>query len=241
MQSDMDTENSSPRDKEALGAALRHCLDEVRQLRQARCAEPEPNDHLQLKAWQSNRLARTYPDLLADARYKPAAEFFLNELYGTKDFTARDAEVARIIPTLVTMLPARALFTLVEAIRMDAISESLDADMVTQLRAANQINTIDDQTYAVAYRACGRRTDRIAQINLVEDIGGALDRLTRMPLLGGTLKMMKTPAEIAGLGNMHGFLHHGFQAFKHMRGAEYFLATILERETRLMNELLGPE
>jgi hypothetical protein len=239
MPSDTESPQIAPQTKEALGAALRHHLDEVSRLRQARCADPAPQDHLQLKAWQSNRLARTYPDLLADARHRPAAEFFLDELYGTNDFTARDAEVARIVPTLVAMLPARALFTLGEAVRMDAISESLDADMVARLRAVGKINQIDDQTYAAAYRACGRRDDRIVQLKLVEDIGATLDRLTRMPLLGVTLKMMRAPAEMAGLGSLHSFLQHGFQAFKHMHGADYFLATILERETHLMEQFFG--
>lgn len=228
-------------DKDTLGDALRRHLGEVRELRLARAAEPHAEDHLRLKAWQSQRLAHTYPDLLEDPRYRPAAEFFLTELYGTKDFTARDTEVERIVPTLLAMLPARALFTLAEAIRMDALSESLDTAMVAQLRAANCADRIDATTYAAAYRACGRRADRIAQIELVADIGAALDRLTRMPLLGTSLKMMKKPAEVAGLGNIHRFLQEGFDAFRHMRGADHFLAVVRERESRLMLELLRPE
>ncbi len=36
-----------------------------------------------LRAWQSQRLARTYADLLADPRYRPACEFFLENIYVT--------------------------------------------------------------------------------------------------------------------------------------------------------------
>ncbi len=43
-----------------------------------------------LRRWQSARLARTYADLLQNARYRPAAEFFLDELYGNGDLGQRD-------------------------------------------------------------------------------------------------------------------------------------------------------
>ena len=225
--------------KEQLGDALRQHLDTVRALRLAQTDDRRPQHFRLLKEWQSARLARTYPDLLDDPRYRPAAEFFLAELYGAKDFSARDAEVARIVPTLVAMLPTRALHTLVEAIRMDALSESLDAAMVEQLRAAGWPKQIDDAAYAYAYRACGRREDRIEQITLVADVGTTLDRLTHMKMLNVSLRMMKAPAEVAGLGNLHQFLWHGFEAFRHMHGAEYFLTTINERESELMERLFA--
>ncbi len=42
-----------------------------------------------LQRWQSARLARTYADLLASPRYRPAAAFFLDELYGSRIAPAR--------------------------------------------------------------------------------------------------------------------------------------------------------
>jgi hypothetical protein len=224
-------------DKEAIGEALRANLAQVRDLRLRRAADPHAEDHLRLKAWQSDRLALTYADLLEDPRYRPAAEFFLTELYGIKDFTARDAEIERVVPTLVHLLPARALHTLSEAMRMDLLSESLDADMVVQLRKAGRAVNIDDRAYGDAYRACNRRADREEQIALVEDIGRSLARLTHMPMLGTTLKLMKRPAEIAGLANLQIFLRSGFDAFKHMVDASHFLETIGIRETELMRRL----
>ena len=231
-------------DKEALGLALRQHLDAVRSLRLARASGATRDAHLRLKEWQSKRLATTYADLLADKRHRPAAEFFLNELYGVKDFTGRDSEVARMVPMLLSALPVRALVTLVEAIRMDALSESLDTDMVACLQKAGrskQITHIDDDAYAAAYRACGRVEDRKLQIALVGDIGHTLDRLTRMPMIGVSLAMMKKPAELAGLSNLQSFLHHGYQAFRTMKGADYFLQTIQERETLMMETILGTQ
>lgn len=227
------TDNAHP------GEALRTHLETVRRLRLLRMTEPAAADHLRLKAWQSARLARTHADLLADARYHEAARFFLDELYGTHDVSLRDAELTRIVPKLTAVLPERALATVAEAVRLDALSESLDADVVAQLRRAGRVADIDEAAYAAAYRACGRADERREQIALVDDIGRSLDRLTRLPLLATTLKLMRRPAEAAGLGALHRFLRQGFEAFRSMHGADIFLDTIRDRETALMQRWLA--
>ncbi|BDI05481.1 FFLEELY motif protein [Sphaerotilus microaerophilus] len=226
-------------EKDALALELQRHLAEASRLRQMRLTEAAAQDHLRLKGWQSARLARTHADLAADPRYAVATAFFLDELYGTHDFTQRDAELARVLPTLVATLPTRALATLVDAMHMDALSESLDADMVVQLRAAGRAGRLDGAAYASAYRACSRPEDRALQIGLVGRIGRTLDRLTHLPLLGLSLKMMRRPAELAGLGELHRFLQQGFDAFRSMHGAEVFLALIEQRETALMQQIFA--
>jgi hypothetical protein len=60
----------------------------------------------ELRAWQARRLAFTHADLLATPRYRDATRFFLDELYGVKDFSQRDAELARVVGILAAELPA---------------------------------------------------------------------------------------------------------------------------------------
>ncbi len=223
-------------DKEAIGRELAACIAEARELRAARAHDPEPADFPRLKEWQAARLARTYADLLASERYNPAAEFFLSDLYGPKDFRSRDEELARVVPIMVRVLPARALMTLLEAVKMDTLSESLDTDMVLALRTLGRCRDIDWPAYVAAYRTCGRKKDRELQIALIDKIGKTLDRLTRMPLIRYSLKLMNGPAHLAGLGALHSFLQRGFDAFSDMKGADEFLAIVTERETALMKE-----
>lgn len=223
-------------DKDSIGRELATSIVGVCELRAARAADPAAEDYPLLKQWQAERLARTHADLLASERYRPAAGFFLSDLYGPKDFRSRDEELARVVPVMVRVLPQRALLTLLEAVRMDALSESLDTDMVLALRKAGRIRSIDWQSYAAAYRACGRRADRELQIALIDRIGKTLDRLTRMPLIRVSLSLMHGPAHLAGLGELHSFLQRGFDAFSEMKGADEFLAIIIERETALMRE-----
>jgi hypothetical protein len=226
-------------DKDAIGRELAACIAEARELRAARAADPRAEDYPRLKAWQAARLAQTYADLLASERYRPAAEFFLSDLYGPKDFRSRDEELARVVPVMVHVLPARALLTLLEAVRMDTLSESLDTAMVLALRDAGRTRDIDWPAYVAAYRRCGRRRDREQQIALIDKIGKTLDRLTRMPLIRVSLRLMNGPAHLAGLGALHDFLQRGFDAFGEMKGADEFLAIVTQRETELMKELFA--
>lgn len=189
-----------------------------------------------VKDWQARRLAATHGDLLGDPRYRPAALFFLDDLYQPKDVRWRDAELARIIPTLGRYLPPAALTTLVQAIELDLLSERLDARVARHVASPGPL---DETTYAGAYRAAGTPDERHQQLALMLTVGRSLDRLVRKPLLSGLLTAMGPVAHAAGLQAIHGFLQRGFSAFRSMGGAERFLDLIAARETALMERLFA--
>jgi hypothetical protein len=190
----------------------------------------------ELKHWQAQRLRRTYPDLFSQPRYRIAGDFFLSEIYGARDFSQRDREALRVVPRLARMLPERAVETLMLAVELDEMSEQLDVRVAAQVCLP-----IDDARYALAYARAGTPEERRAQIDHVERIGRALEKLARLPLLTGMLHLMRAPAEAAGLSHLHQFLRRGFDAFKAMGPAGEFLQTIRERETRLMERLFAGE
>jgi hypothetical protein len=217
--------------KERLSAGLARVIEMRRTLH----AEPAVNERwLAIKQWQAARLARTYPDLLASARYRPACQFFLDELYGAKDFEARDSEALRVVPKLARMLPERAVETMALAVELDETSESLDARLAKAIRLP-----VDADGYARAYRETGTLAEREHQIDTVERIGRTLEKLARIPLISGMLHMMSAPAEAAGFGHLHNFLQNGFDAFHAMGPAGDFLGTIRSRETALMQALFA--
>ena len=219
------------------GERLQAAAAEVSRLRAAREADPgERAWVLAVKAWQAQRLARTHRDLLADPRYRDAARFFLEDLYGPKDFAQRDAEMIRVVPMLVKLLPDTALATLADAVEVDALSERLDTALAGLLRERDPAR-IDDARYARAYREAGSKADRLHQIELVEGVGRSLDRLVRHPLIGRMLHMMGKPARVAGLSAMHDFLMRGFDAFRAMGGASEFLSRIETRERAILERL----
>ena len=229
--------------KHACADALRHHLQTAKVLRQMANDDPAAaRKRLLLREWQADRLARSYPDLLGSERFGAAARFFLTDLYGPKDFSSRDEEVERILPLLQSLLPLSALQTLALAIEVDALSEELDAEMVAALdrtNAADRVEGIDQADYAAAYRAVGRREERERQIILIRSTGDALDKLARKPVLSTLLALMKGPAHLAGLGDLHAFLEDGFAAFRHMGDADDFLERIESGENALLDRLFS--
>ncbi|WP_373717142.1 hypothetical protein [Roseateles sp.] len=186
-----------------------------------------------LKAWQQRRFAHTYADLLAHPRYEAATRFFLYELYGPGDYRQRDAQFARVIPTLTRLFPNEVVDTVAKLARLHALSERLDTRMA-ELLPSPDISVTD---YALAWRACGEPAARQQQIELTMAVGESLDRLTRKPLLRQSLRLMRGPAQMAGLGALQTFLETGFDTFRAMRGATEFLSTVRQREDRLARGL----
>lgn len=211
-------------------------LARVEAQRAARAAEPHWAARvIALKEYQQSRFRRSYADLLVSARYAAAARFFLDELYGPRDFSQRDAQFARVVPTLVRLFPREIVATVGMLARLHAISEELDSTMARHLRAS----TLDAAGYLSAWRATGRPPDREQQIVLTLAVGAELDRLTRKPLLRQTLRWMRAPAHAAGLGALQEFLELGFDTFRAMKGADDFLGRIGDNERRLAAVLFG--
>jgi hypothetical protein len=189
----------------------------------------------ELKRWQSARLESTYADLAAEPRYQDATAFFLEDLYGPKDFSARDQEMLRIVPVMKRLLPATAVETAALAIELEALSEDLDH----RLAAALPEGPIDAESYGEAYRASSTRAERERQVDLIVAVGARLDQLVRKPLVYRTLKLMRQPSRVAGLADLQEFLERGFESFREMGGAGLFLETVRERETAILRALFS--
>lgn len=212
-------------------------LAELRQV-EAERARRAADQHLEarvqaLKAYQQRRFAATYADLLANPRYEAATRFFLHELYGPDDYRQRDAQFARVIPTLTRLFPEEVVDTVGKLARLHALSERLDTRMAEQLATP----AVTSAAYAMAWRATGEAASRRQQIELTMAVGESLDKLTRKPLLRQTLKLMRGPAQMAGLGALQAFLESGFDTFRAMRGAAEFLSTVRQREDTLAHGL----
>lgn len=209
-------------------------LARVRDLRGNREANSNLGAHvLAVKQFQHARFARDYATLLASARYRDAAKFFLDELYGPTDFTARDAEFERVIPWMAHVLPDDVMRTIANLIELHSLTEELDQLMATALSSPD----LDERSYRGAWRAVGRRADRERQLTLLLATGRALDRHTRNKMLAATLRLMRGPAQAAGLGHLQSFLEAGMSAFAGMGGAKEFLGFIEANESRTIGDL----
>jgi hypothetical protein len=224
--------------------AARRLAEQLERSRLARLRQYDENglrpECRMLAAWQAGRLRHTYRDLLETSRYRKAVEFFLDDLYGEKDFSARDEGVERVYPVMSRIMPGAALMTISIGMELHAISQELDLDMVAVLWGEMEAGDhIDAESYAEAYRRCGNIDARRRQISIVHEVGESLDSIVFKPFINNAVKLGRVPARMTGLLELHHFIERGFAAFRAMKGSEEFIDAIVTRETAIMKSILA--
>lgn len=219
---------------------IRDAVTRVSRLREAHASDPGLCARVNaVKAFQSARFAGTYADLLQGGPYRDAARFFLDELYSDKDYADRDAQFGRIAGALQTLFPKQVVATAVSLAQLHILTEEMDHAMgVSWPEGDFNGKTSRLAGYISAWRLVGRRNERNRQLQVVQEIGVEMARLTRMPGLRLMLRMMRKPAHAAGLGSLQEFLESGFDTFSGMtrqpQGVETFLSIVNERESALI-------
>ena len=187
----------------------------------------------ELRRWQAARLERSFRRFLDDPRRAAAARFFLTDVYGDHDFSKRDADIARVLPTMQRLLPSSLLSTVADGIALGALTHALDLRMAEALgQLSPNGRKLDAARYGEAYRHVGKPLLRERQIALIHDVGHGLGGALRLPGITALLRMSRGPAHAAGLSELQGFLERGIAAFKQLGDVEAFLVEIqrVERE-----------
>lgn len=193
-----------------------------------------------LQRWQAQRLEQSFAAFLRDPAQRPAARFFLTDVYGDRDFRQRDADAARVLPMMQRLLPVPLLETLADAIALGALSHALDLRMAQALQTlAPSGRALDVALYAQAYRQVGHPRLRARQIALIVEVGAGLAAALRMPGVGRLLRLSRLPARAAGLGELQSFLERGYDAFAALGDAQAFLDRIRQSETEVMRRLFA--
>ena len=225
---------------DASAQQIRDALQAVAQLRQRHAADPPlARASLEVKRFQARRFQATYADLLKSPRYKTAAAFFLEELYGDKNYAERDQQFARIASTIARLFPQAVVNTAAALAQVHALTEGLDDLMAQQWQAAapDSVGFETVPRYINCWHKVADADARHRQLEVVLNLGRELDRLTHKPGLRTLLRMMRGPANAAGLSSLQRFLETGFDAFADMRGAQGFLELIEQREREWIRSL----
>jgi len=208
-------------------------LNRVQTERKRRSQNPEFADRVDaVKRFQHERFQSTYRDLLTAKDTSAATRFFLDELYGPKDFSARDFQFARVVPIMAKLMPRELMDMVLTLARLHALSEELDTEMGMALKSAH----INHEIYREAWREVGQVSARHQQIIWMVRIGSDLKGHTQSRGLRTSLRLMRGPAVAAGLGTLQSFLETGLDAFTQLRDSPGFLATIAAREEILASE-----
>ena len=206
----------------------------------------EPRNKLRwlpiLRSWQTQRLEGSFEHFLYDPQRRAAALFFLTDVYGDRDFSKRDANVAKVLPMMQRLLPAAVLSTIADGIELGALTHALDLRMAAELqRIAPTRKRLDATLYAKAYRSVGHERLRGHQIDLISGVGVGLAKAVKTPGVAMLLRLSRGPAKASGLGELQGFLERGFDAFSALGDGKAFVADIEKSERRVAKRLFAAD
>lgn len=193
-----------------------------------------------LRTWQSERLARTYTDLLDDPHFRPACLFFLSDIYAPRDFSQRDHDFERIHTFLSQVVPPQMLQVLTDAVELNTLTNVLDNHLVQVLvDTLGMMDTISPELYAEGYRQCNNFAERTRQIDLITGLVARVGEGAHLFVVPIALKLIRGPAQQAGWIEVYDFLEHGYKAFKPMRDVKRFVSIVEEREKRILDQLFS--
>lgn len=189
-----------------------------------------------LRRWQSERLAATYADLLADPQYRLAGLFFLTDIYAAKDFSQRDYDAEQLHAVLARFLPDVALRLLADTIHLNRMSSRLDDQLIGVMDPEGPITP---DSYARGYLDCDNYAERREQIELLARTLREAALAARSAVFVISLKLARLPAQRAGWDELYDFLLRGYQACRPMRNVSYFVDTIHQRELSILDNIFA--
>ncbi len=95
--------------------------------------------------------------------------------------------------------------------------------------------------YLACWRQVGRPQDRQRQLNAVMALGWHLAEVVRIPGLRMALRLMRKPAQAAGLTALQLVLETGFDAFTSMGKPDGFLNDVQAREADWIGSFFGAD
>ncbi len=222
-------------------ARLLHDLQHSDELRHQPVSVTALDPHLALlRTWQSERLARTYADLLADRHYRPACLFFLSDIYAPRDFSQRDHDFERIHAFLSRVVPPQMLQVLTDAIELNTLTNELDNQLLRVLvDKLGMTDNISPNLYVEGYRLCDNYAQRVRQIDLITKLVTQVGEGAHLLVVSMALKVIRGPAHRAGWIEVYDFLEHGYNAFRPMRDVKRFVSIIEQREKRILDQIFS--
>jgi len=229
--------------KPASASELLRQLQNSEEVRHQTVAPAGLDPHLALlRAWQSERLAKTYADLLADKHTRPAGQFFLSDIYGPRDFTQRDHDAERLHEILSRLVPAPMLKQLTDVIQLNRLSAALDERLMKALfDELGVTGAITPELYAEAYRHCDNEAERARQIDLIVLVLSEAGQGAHWPGVGMGLKLAGGTARKTGWVELYDFLERGYDAFKRIKDVKAFVSTVERRERRILAQIFSGE
>ena len=188
-------------------------------------------------AWQVQYMSPFYDDHRSGQGHSAAVDFFISDLTGI-DISRRDQDLARVVPVMTRMLPNRALRALADAMTLNARVLEVNLSICQELFRERELgNEITERDYCLACRRASSLNECLELVSLTRLVGEDLRRITKTPILGVILRAMRSPARLAGFGEMQDFLETGYRTFSAMEDVNRFLDDMSTRTTEIFTRI----
>lgn len=187
--------------------------------------------------WQLEYLLPFFSDLYARDGYEQAIDFTMSDLAGV-GISSRDRDLERAAPAITRLLPLRALETIAVAAEMNARILEVNTGIFRQLLVGNELpDPITEIEYCTACREASSLQECVELVHLVTGLGGTLESLVEIPMIGITLRAMRLPAHAAGFAALQAFLESGYRTFRQIPDIAHFLSEIETRMTEVFKKI----
>lgn len=193
---------------------------------------------LALQQFQSQRLRRDHSDLAEEPQYHRLGEFFFEEMYGPRDFQARD-EQARRLQQFVHLAPGMNIGDVQNVLELIDLTNRLDEAVGEWMLKLGSSLQIDEALYEQAYKLADSYAERVRQIELVRHSLYNVYRMAKRPLIGTVLKRSQGLAQTVGMADIHRFLRTGYEAIQSVRDIHRFVETVCVREQDRLDRIYG--
>ena len=189
--------------------------------------------------WQIQRLKTTHAPLYQNPRYRDGLDFLLEDLYSPGQFMGRDADLERVFPKMVKLLPDHVLGVVANLVELNLLTQTLDEHLTSIFTQRYPHQALTESNYADCFKACDNLQARKHQLHLINTTGLQLEKYVKSRVLKYSLNLTEKPAKMAGLHELHGFIIKGFNAFSAMGGVAELLMQIMATENTLLEQLFA--
>lgn len=191
--------------------------------------------------WLKERILNTHQELFNQPENQLMAKYFINRLYGGPDFDDLAKQIERLLKyahKAEKILPENAIRTGLKSVGLAVLAMQLDEQVATQLlKDYPAEQKIDDEMMRLTLIKLDQEKERLQQLDLLDELGSALDKYMRSFIMHTAFKMCKGTAAKYHFELMYDFIGEGFVAMKPLRSAAIFIKSFTAQERQIVENV----
>ncbi len=191
--------------------------------------------------WLKERILNTHQELFNQPENQLMAKYFINRLYGGPDFDDLAKQIERLLKyahKAEKILPENAIRTGLKSVGLAVLAMQLDEQVAKQLlKDYPAEQKIDDEMMRLTLIKLDQEKERLQQLDLLDELGSALDKYMRSFIMHTAFKMCKGTAAKYHFELMYDFIGEGFVAMKPLKSAAIFIKSFTAQERQIVENV----